>query len=371
MPQQPQTLEPVERRGWSPPVAAPESVGRELSDAAGGAIDFLLSRRDAGGWWRDYTAVGPSDARVTAYAGAVMADGPAVARAAAWRAWELLRGRGGWLSAGWGQHAGAPPDAETTAWALHLAGRVGAGDTPRARRARRFLARHVRPCGGLAAYAPAGAVRRFTALDPRPGEWSAAHDCVTAAGAALPDFPERPRLLRRLRERQRTDGSWLGYWWPDAEYTTALAAESLAGTAADFARAERAAQWATGRLATGMVTTARDPDGSPFATAGALRALCAAWHSDVRRAVAARAVRWLVRRQRPDGSWPASAWLRVTRPERPDPELVPWRAVRETQGGRETSTLGLDRERVFTTAAVLRALLRAAPVLAPARDLTP
>jgi hypothetical protein len=69
------------------------------------------------------------------------------------------------------------------------------------------------------------------------------------------------------------------------------------------------------------------------------------------RAAADRAVAWLLAQQRSDGSFPASARLRVPAPAAVDPLATP-----------ELTLVYLDQDRVFTTATALAALAAIAPL---------
>lgn len=329
------------------------------------ATAFLLAGRDGDGWWRDFNVAGPSDAWVTAYVGWTLAAvDDERAHQAAREAWYLLRARRRW-GGGWGYHARVPGDADTTAWALRLADQVGDARRLAARRARRFLAGHVRPDGGVATYSLPGPIARFTGLAHRFSGWCSSHECVTAAAAAVERFPARPRLLRFLRERQREDGSWSGYWWHDPAYATALAVEALCrvGDRDDRRRVEAAAAWAVMQVGgDGAVSTPLDPSGSPFATAGVVRILATAAGREERLSEPgaivrslARASDWLLRAQGPQGGWRPSARLRIPPPDLADPDAFR-RWGRDGTGEASIGTVVLDPQGLFTTATVLAAL---------------
>ncbi|MGI3198967.1 hypothetical protein ACRJ4W_10810 [Streptomyces sp. GLT-R25] len=200
-------------------------------------------------------------------------------------------------------------------------------------------------------------------MAPRWDAWYASHVCVTSAAAGLLQLPVHERLLSRLREIQRPDGSWPAYWWPDREYPTALAAEALADgrPAGDRPEARAAARWAAARIgADGAVRTEWEPEGSAFATAFALRAVLAGELPEGRDAVR-RAVSYLTDSQEKDGSWRPSAWCRVPGPMEFDPD------AREhwERGRRGKAALGsvvLDTKALYTTASVVAALARASTV---------
>lgn len=334
-----------------------ESAGQALSKAT----EFLLTARDADGWWNDYEVRGPGQFWVTAYVGASLAELPeGPGRAAAMSAWEALRKARG-PSDGWGYCPQVPGDADITSWALRLAEALGVEHDPRADEGYRFVAGHLQPDGGISSYLPHIAGPFLDRVAPRWDAWYASHACVTTAAAGLVRLPVRERLLGRLREIQRADGAWPAYWWPDREYSTALAAEALtagrAGT--DLPEARAAADWATARIgADGAVRTEWEQDGSAFATAFALRAVVAADLPDGRHADAVRrAVSCLVDSQERDGSWRPSAWCRVPGPMEFDPDArEDWERGR--RGKAALGSVVLDTKALYTTASVVAALAR-------------
>jgi hypothetical protein len=89
----------------------------------------------------------------------------------------------------------------------------------------------------------------------------------------------------------------------------------------------------------------RDEQGtpSPWATAWCLRTLALSGDGDALKA-GARAREWLVGAQGGDGSWPASARMRVPLPGQVDAPAEPIRLAT------------VDQNRVFTTAAVVATL---------------
>jgi hypothetical protein len=304
------------------------------------AISFLLGARDRDRWWRDFdTLAGPSDEWVSAYVACALArSGDPEAMAAARETWRLLERRR-WWSAGWGYHSKVPCDADSTLWALELARRVGAGPSWRVRRARALLSRHVNERGGVATYANAGLIRLFTGLggNVRFDGWCAPHVCVSALAASA-DLDERQRVLGFVRSSQSDDGSWSAYWWTDAEYSTAFAVRALLDSAdvSDHARIERAAAWAAARASF-----------SPFATALRLRVLIAA-----NQPADEGCVSHLLSEQNADGSWRASARLRI-----PPPDVVhPDSFDRWVEGARGGGAILVDAGRRFTTATVLETL---------------
>lgn len=320
---------------------APADSVRPVAHALSLAIDFLISRQAHTGRWSDFLLpAGPSDEWVTAFVGACLLEAPGrETRRAARRAWEaLLRRR---HDGGWGYNRLTPPDADSTAWALRLAAGLRDVAPGRVASAQAFLDGHVSADGGLTTYAERDPILRYTRLpeDASFAGWQAPHDCVTAAAAPLVGALTSDYLGRR----QRNAGNWQSYWWWDDEYTTALAADALPASRAN------AVDWARSRLSgTGAVHSV-DGEPSAWATAWCLRVLGQGTVLGLD-AAAAQAVRWLVDAQQADGSWPASARLRVPMPGQLDAT------------GQERTINTVDQNRVFTTAAVVAALATSAGV---------
>jgi hypothetical protein len=350
--------------------AGGDSVGGGLGGAIDAAIEYLVSARNQGGWWRDFSdrgrltpagepRLGPnSDEWVTAYvAAALAAVADRRARTAAEQALDMLLARRE-ADVGWGYDVQSAPDADSTTWVLRLALAVHAPVSERLLAAGQFVAGHVDRHGGVATYRPSAL---SLPGEPKPYEtvagWCAAHTCVTAAAAGLGvpaaaglGLPVAAHMASFLEGVQRADGSWAGYWWDDDEYTTARAAEALAPHARYRVAVARAVTWAAGRIgAAGGVWSPPSGDLSPFATSLALQVVLSSPAPDpVAAAAAVRAVRWLVEGQREDGSWVPSARLRIPEPGAVDP-----------LGSPGTTGTYVDGKGLFTTATVLTALCAA------------
>ena len=355
----------------------------ELALTAG--LDHLRHHRVGGRWSAFHLYPGISDEWVTAYVAASLAEAGAAGAAdlaATAIAGLADRQRPDGL---FGFNSRAVGDAASTLWALRLAAVAGAPpSTWNTRAAMAAVARHVRADGGVATYATDEPIRTVIAAPPgRPlSGWCAAHPCVTAVAAGLP--ATAAGAVASLVGGQGEDGSWPAYWWADREYTVAHAAEALAATATrrsdhpvaapvrrtePAVRAEpagdrtpartalrQAAGWAFARFsADGTVRTPEFPEGSPFATALALRAVLAGTGATRTFPVSA-AVQWLCRHVRLDGSWQPSAVLRVPHPCDPQPDasgLTTW-----VPGGLKEGAVIVDHTAVFTTATVVAALAR-------------
>lgn len=329
-----------------------------ISTAKNRAIDFLLSGRDQQGWWKDFdTLAGPSDEWVTAYVSSMLADvSDERPVQAARESWMLLQNCH-WRSDGWGYNSYVPADADSTVWVLRLAARVGAENSARIHRALDFLSQHTRSDGAIATYAEDGPIRLFTQLQHNISfdGWCGSHTCVTVVAAELPEFSGRSKALDYLRRTQLPDGSWIGYWWCDHEYTTSLAVEALATSAeaADIALVERAVLWALNRVARNGAVESTLPDGeSAFAAAGCVRILTHMCDSQQVRASLEAAASRLVMKQCADGSWSPSARLRIPPPNVTDPERYVGWSFNSRGGG----SIQVDANKFFTTATVLRSL---------------
>jgi hypothetical protein len=307
----------------------------ELGDAIKAGFHYLDSRMAQGGFWCDFhLEIGFGDEWVTAFIACQLLDaGRPEGRALAERAltWLLRRQRHG---GGWGFNGAAPPDADSTAWALRLAARLGA-EEPSLALAHGFLAQHLLPCGGVTTYAATTplCVEGVSLNAEKRAGWSRAHDCVTANAA--PFMPLA--AMEWLRQRQSAGGSWQAYWWSTDLFATALAAESLhqASPLADRARIARAIAWAWER---------NTVDDMAFDEAWRVR-LAYLTPGMVRADRLAAAIERLMSEQQSDGGWGPAASMLFPQP---------WRTERAAD-----TALCLDQERCFTTAAVVGALGRA------------
>lgn len=334
------------------------TVAPALALAAG--LDFLRRSARQGRWSAFHLYPGVSDEWVTAYVAATLAESGAPGAA------EFVAAAQGGLSSRqrgdgrFGFNERAIGDADSTLWTLRLAAAGGAGAPARTGINRdaavAAVETHVRAGGGVATYAADEPIRTVIEAPPEKpmSGWCAAHPCVTAVAASVAETAGP--AAEYLMAGQRADGSWPAYWWADPEYSVAHAAEALRAAGSPSARraANRAAAWSVARLrGDGAVRTPDYPDGSPFATALALRAALA---GDLHDAVVAAATEWLCRQIRLDGSWRPSAVLRVPHPydTAPDrPGGTTW-----VPGGRKEGAVVIDRTATFTTATVVSALAR-------------
>lgn len=313
------------------------------------SVDFLLrARAEAGsegeGWWRDFDLhVGASDEWISAYtASALAASGDAGGRTAAEETWESLASRAAGRDPGFGYNGKTTRDADSTAWACHLAQTLGAQGSTQTQ-ALAFLEGCQQADGGVATYGSAEAVRKAIRI---PGEmpvngWASSHVCVTAAAGRVLSGAAKERACRFLRGKQSPDGRWQGYWWLDDEYATAFGIGCLAESEDEKDRA------AAGR---GVAWLERSGGESAFALALRILGTC---FGEAR--IPEGLITELLARQKEDGSWPASARLRIPFPYEMQPgQFGAWNHASKGFGGAR-----LDERRIFTTATAIWALSRA------------
>lgn len=312
--------------------------------AISAAVAWLARARSNGQWWVDYQlGQHRSDEYVTAFVGAAMVDVPG-ARELVHHAWLQLMSRVPFRSAlfgqdGWGWNLWMPSDADTTAFALRIARAVGQADAPGAMAAAEFVRTHLQAEGARTFRGP-GDVPELARS--HPGAWLEPTPCVTASVALAMPSAERRRLADSLARGQDPSGCWHGYWWVTPDYPTGLAA-----TALDPREHRRAL------LAVGAWLRSSPPPRGAFDTAWRLRAAQAAGRvTDAHLAVAESLVGDLIASQRQDGSWPASALLRMPHPEDSRPDFGPGSPVDEQGLGAVT----IDQNAVVSTASAVAAL---------------
>ncbi len=330
-----------------------------IAEAIKRAMYFLISSRDAQGLWSDFRLpVGESSGWVTGYVGSVLAGaGDDRVIRETMKAWNVFSAQNLFTShGGWGYNLRTPEDADSTAWGIRFALNLGLEGKLRTKIAEEFLLKHLTADGGITTYILEKELRKL--IGANLGEdisgWRASHVCVTAAAAAIPRFSRL--LLAYLLEHQLPAGNWNAYWWSDSAYATVLATEALlvAGRTEHRDAIDRAFFWAMQHFGKeAFIANDVFRQGSPFSTALALKTLLLAGKSDETREKSGAVARWLISRQREDGSWQPSALLQV-----PPPFMrIPVNPGNWPKGkGAAWGTVVTDHRSLFTTAAVLDSL---------------
>jgi len=296
--------------------------------------------------WQDFRVFDtPSDEWVPAYVAAALAETgeSALATEAARHWWRALVSRD---VPALGYRAGSARDADSTLWACRLAHLLGEQQHPAYARFVAFLRGCIRPDGGLATFPSARALAAQFPSQPRIRQghgWTCSHVCVTAAALWLPEIAAIPDVTRFLVRAQTPEGYWNPYWWADREYATALAIESLARQQPDHAddgaqqAIAKGAQWLSGF----------PPGASAFRLALRVSGLAQA-----RLSAFIPPLNELMELQLDDGSWPASARMRIPPLDSDHPD----RRWNWDEHGTSFASIVLDQERIFTTATAVRAL---------------
>ncbi len=323
-------------------------------------VEFLLNSRLKSGWWCDFnTLAGTSDEWVTGYVGTAMASCQMPeAKEVLEKAWSRLIKRRPW-SVAWGYNKKVPADTDTTAWVLHFAEKAGMEKNRHVRRAYKFLYTAMDAAGGIPTYPDSRAIRLFTRLNRNISfkGWCSPHPDVTVTVANLHHFKNCQRMIGYIRSSQNENGNWPCYWWCDTEYATLLAVRALRmfSAAEDIQRINKAIEYTTEKIGPeDCIKTEDHLSGSPFATGLALQILLEANDpfNEKIKSCSKRLIEWLLNKQSEDGSWIASARLRIPPPGETHPEGIKnWN--RNTLGG---GSIRVDQNRLFTSATVLNAL---------------
>lgn len=331
-----------------------------ITEAIKRAKEFLIRSRDSRGLWCDFRLpMGESTGWVTGFVGSILAGASAEDdRREIWEAWNafavqnLFRGHGGW-----GYNLRTPEDADSTVWGIRFAISLGLEGKLRTDSAVEFLLKHQMPDGGITTYILEDELRKL--IGANSGEdisgWMITHICVTAAAATIPGL--RRMLLPYLLAHQLPGGNWDGYWWSDTAYATALATEALSAQGGEEHRKAiaRVFSWVMANFGEEpFIANSTFYNGSPFATALALKTMLLAGNDERSREKSGQVARWLISRQREDGSWQPSALLQVPPPYMKIPsDPGSWHKGKGSAWG----SVVTDHNALFTTAAVLDSLV--------------
>ena len=312
------------------------SLEEQLRDSADAAVGFLAAALGQDDLWRDFAMPGSSDEWVTAFVGHALSGlQEARARDMVARSLPALLARQR-ADGGWGYNWLCASDTDSTAWALKFL-RVAAHDdlaseaVDAAERAEAFLRSHRLADGGFSTYSAIAQLRFDDVNWDGPAEgWRGNHPCVAANAAAM--LPGT--LTDLLCATQAPEGFWPAYWWRGNAFATALAVEALAGEEAAEDARRRAMAWAKRQAPLA---------GSAFERASLVQILSRGEADDVE--TARTILTSLFDEQSSDGGWESGAALLLPHPSEAHPkeDLEPF----------------LDVRRLFTTAAVLKAITAA------------
>jgi prenyltransferase beta subunit len=307
---------------------------------------FLEATQCPSGEFRDFRACGsPSTKWVSGYVGFELSEIPGAETYPPLQFVSSYVLRSQRPSGGWGYHAGAPADADSTAWCI------------------RFLSK---PLGLRSHILPASWSTLYAHKDPLTGGYRTylpsvlqlmtesgychASPCVTANVALSLCESEEQRGVEAVRQaveyifaEQEQDGAWTSYWWAERTYVTSICTSFLETVGHRGTAHEAATAWLRG---------SQLPDGSwpggSFGAAYGINGLCGMrWYEN--ESHLKRGADYLLRSQLKDGSWGAPPLMRV-------PSISTH--TRWHPDDCEPVLPALDR--VLTTAAALGALCRLA-----------
>ena len=335
-----------------------------ISNAIDRGIRFLASQQGQDGLWSDFcTRAGWSVDWVSGmvmHAVGTIPEAAGLAEAGAQALLTRQRSDGGW-----GYNMRIPSDADSSAWVLRglLGSRFVQPHRTRSALARLML-HEVGNTGGFATFTQAAHIASVIVEpdDTATLGWQSPHVCVTAnVVLALVELGDRAtgsevsRALAFLLAARSTDALWRGYWWRGPVFTTYLVLLALVTTgrlaqdgldaslAALAARQNTDGGWGDGDEG--------EPASYPFASALGLLAL-GLEGGDRLAERRDHGLDWLLASQLHDGSWAATPVLRI-----PDAHIVDPSTAGQVYAARlGTNVVVADERRIFTTAAVVRAL---------------
>lgn len=334
----------------------------EVDTAIDRALGFIISMQDSDGLWRDFdTLAGSSSDWVSGFVLMALSISPCPGEVSA-RAISSLISRQR-QNGGWSYSRVVPTDCDSTSWVLlAISPSLHRGASP-IQKGMRYLWKHQNGIsGGFATYCPWDRVHEFigvTSLDAMGG-WFSPHICVTGIAIqsllamSIPASNEGiQKALTYIEAGRNAKGLWDSYWWKGYAYGTYQALRTLSICKAMTAEIAKQA-------ADSLLSDQKDDGGwndwsgiesEVFGTAFVLSSLLQLQNARALPSIE-RGVRWLVGRQKDDGSFPAAPMLKIPPPMVKDPTAVRrWR-----RDGMGTGVVIEDKRRIFTTSAALQAL---------------
>lgn len=328
------------------------------------AASFLQQSQGGDGLWRDFvTLAGASTEWITGVVVDACSRYAPMASACAAAVTPLLHHQR--PDGGWGYNSAVPSDADSTSWCSLALSDARCFSPDAGEAASRYLLRHRSNDGGFSTYSRSDRVGQYIgAVDEEfTHGWRRSHPCVTAtamlalrATASAEISEVQSAAAAYLVSHYRADGGWSSYWWPGGHYVAYLAIRALQGSGSRVGQREISATYADlrdQRDKSGAWVSVVTGQESAFDTAVCLSALLNARDPLLPRKEISSSVTWLLDAQLKDGGWPASAVLCV-----PSPRGNGAEDARSWWSAGAGGGLTLDINRVFSTTAVLRALLQ-------------
>jgi len=303
---------------------------KRLDKAIKKAHEFLFSRRDNNGLWRDFYIrnYGESVDWISSYTGLSLLNSGisiSVLKLTANSLFERQNNR----YPGWGFDRPAPPDADSTAFAVMFLSHFQ-DYREEIDKSKMFLLKHQRENGSVQTYLPE-IVKPYVSYDVSVEGWCSGIPGVTAT--FLQALGENQKAVRYMLTSQTQEGYWKSYWYTNDTYSTSHAIFALRDYEECRKQVLLAQEWVSQRLNFKV----------PFYLALSLQALIG---NNNHNEVVKQGIERLLDMQEQDGSWADYPVLRFPLPS----NLEPWRNMSRL---REDAR---DQNRVFTTATCLQAL---------------
>lgn len=305
---------------------------RSLDKTISVGLDYLLSMQAGEGAWTEWELPpGSSAIWTTAYVGFQLRHLPLdlalrvkshITSAALWL------NNNEFVEGGWGFNQRVGVDADTTAYAILFLTSAG---QPVSEKAYAVLGNLQCADGGFSTYPPVG----------EHHSWNVSHpDVSPMALLALLTAPSPNRIaiqrgIEYVLNQKTSGGLWNSFWWKSCLYGTAASLSVLAATGIEMPSSSALSQI--------------KPDNA-FETALLISSLLYIHQENTYRLVHDLANE-LIHQQLPDGSWNSAPILRITRRNC----YAPWESD-------DAGQLYPEPHRLFTTATVLKALIKARKV---------
>jgi squalene-hopene/tetraprenyl-beta-curcumene cyclase len=335
-----------------------KAVSPTALESARRATEFIRRQRRPGVGFEDFVVFGEKlSVWINAYVGMALGDWMKLGSARARRtrlldetAAVLARSR---RDDGWATNDSAPPDADTTAWALLFLERQENVDRKLVERGAISLLEYQRADGGFATYLRKSTGAYFKGYCASHVEVAAT--AVAALRAAAPEAASDAiaRAVRYIREHKESDGLWQGYWWDGRMYATYHCLKACPPSS-DLERKWAACTILDRQESEGCFGGDTVGKNRVFETAFGLKCLLFLDPSLAESEPIRNGVAWLMNYQEADGSFDSAPMMRVPAVDDERPwEQREWKL--DLLDG--TNLIIRDQNRLFTTASVLSCLV--------------